>query len=40
MKIKIEIEIDTKADRDEIDELIEQLTWLKSQLTNEEQDDN
>lgn len=41
MKIKIEVEIDTKTDADEITDLIEQLMAIKSQLAllNEEDDD-
>jgi len=34
MKVKIEIEIDTKEDRDELEELIEQLQSLRELLAN------
>lgn len=33
MKIKIEVEIDTKEDRDELEELIEQLQNLREVMS-------
>lgn len=40
MKIKIEVEIDTKDDRDELEELIEQLENLRAALSNNEWDED
>ena len=40
MKIKIEVEIDTKDDRDELEELIEQLENLRAVLSNSEWDED
>jgi hypothetical protein len=42
MKIKIEVEIDTKDDRDELEELIEQLENLRAIMANSDwsQDDD
>lgn len=34
MKIKIEVEIDTKEDRDELEELIEQLQNLREVMND------
>lgn len=38
MKIKIELEIDTKLDADELEDLIEQLQILRQHLTKEVRD--
>ena len=38
MKIKIELEIDTKLDADELEDLIEQLQILRQHLTKEVSD--
>lgn len=40
MKIKIEVEIDTVEDRDELEELIVQLQSLRQSLINIEEDQN
>jgi hypothetical protein len=40
MKIKIEVEIDTVEDRDELEELIVQLQSLRQLLINIEEDQN
>lgn len=40
MKININVEIDTKDDRDELEELIEQLENLRAVLSNSEWDED
>ena len=40
MKIRIEIEIDTIEDRQELDDLIEQLQHLREVIINNQEDQN
>ena len=40
MKIKIEVEIDTKEDQDELEELIERLQYIRDLATRENSNGN